>query len=387
MVRLGDVCTFYSGTGFPNIYQGKADGKYPFYKVGDISRNVLSGNRELKICENYIDDDTVTKIKGTLLPPQTVVFAKIEEALRLNRRAITSRDCLVDNNAMGIKSDDSIIDSLYFYYFMCNVDLQNYCESTTVPSVRKTRIAEIEIPLPPLDEQRRIAAVLDKVSDLIAKRREQLDKLDELVKARFVEMFGDPVSNPYNWEKVSLSELADIRIGPFGSLLHKEDYIEGGHPLVNPSHIIDRKIVIDEKLTVSHQKYVELEAYHLKAGDVVMGRRGEMGRCAVVSQEDLLCGTGSLLIRPKGKVTADYIQKIISFPSFKKMIEDMAVGQTMPNLNVPIVSAFQIIKPPVQVQENYYTFVTQVDKSKLTIRQSLDKLEVLKKALMQQYFG
>ena len=360
MVRLGDVCTFYSGTGFPNIYQGKADGKYPFYKVGDISRNVLSGNRELKICENYIDDDTVTKIKGTLLPPQTVVFAKIGEALRLNRRAITSRDCLVDNNAMGIKSDDSIIDSLYFYYFMCNVDLQNYCESTTVPSVRKTRIAEIEIPLPPLDE---------------------------LVKARFVEMFGDPVSNPYNWEKVSLSELADIRIGPFGSLLHKEDYIEGGHPLVNPSHIIDGKIVIDEKLTVSHQKYVELEAYHLKAGDVVMGRRGEMGRCAVVSQEDLLCGTGSLLIRPKGKVTADYIQKIISFPSFKKMIEDMAVGQTMPNLNVPIVSAFQIIKPPVQVQENYYTFVTQVDKSKLTIRQSLDKLEVLKKALMQQYFG
>ena len=229
--------------------------------------------------------------------------------------------------------------------------------------------------------------MLDKVSDLIAKRREQLDKLDELMKARFVEMFGDPVSNPYNWEKVPLSELADIRIGPFGSLLHKEDYIEGGHPLVNPSHIIDEKIVIDEKLTVSRQKYIELEAYHLKAGDVVMGRRGEMGRCAVVSQEGLLCGTGSLSIRPKGKVTADYIQKIISFPSFKKMIEDMAVGQTMPNLNVPIVSAFQVIKPPMHVQENYYIFVTQIDKSKLTIQQSLDKLEVLKQALMQQYFG
>ena len=133
MVRLGDVCTFYSGTGFPNIYQGKADGKYPFYKVGDISRNVLSGNRELKICENYIDDDTVTKIKGTLLPPQTVVFAKIGEALRLNRRAITSRDCLVDNNAMGIKSDDSIIDSLYFYYFMCNCGNRN-----TSPAVGRT---------------------------------------------------------------------------------------------------------------------------------------------------------------------------------------------------------------------------------------------------------
>ena len=288
---------------------------------------------------------------------------------------------------------NSKMDSNYLKWYFSSPTFRNLLVSQvagiggSLTRAQPKHVAKYPVPIVDICEQRRIAAVLNKVSGLIAKRREQLDKLDELVKARFVEMFGDPVSNPYNWEKVSLSELADIRIGPFGSLLHKEDYIEGGHPLVNPSHIIDGKIVIDEKLTVSHQKYVELEAYHLKAGDVVMGRRGEMGRCAVVSQEDLLCGTGSLLIRPKGKVTADYIQKIISFPSFKKMIEDMAVGQTMPNLNVPIVSAFQIIKPPVQVQENYYTFVTQVDKSKLTIRQSLDKLEVLKKALMQQYFG
>ena len=288
---------------------------------------------------------------------------------------------------------NSKMDSNYLKWYFSSPTFRNLLVSQvagiggSLTRAQPKQVAKYPVPIVDICEQRRIAAVLNKVSGLIAKRREQLDKLDELVKARFVEMFGDPVSNPYNWEKVSLSELADIRIGPFGSLLHKEDYIEGGHPLVNPSHIIDGKIVIDEKLTVSHQKYVELEAYHLKAGDVVMGRRGEMGRWAVVSQEDLLCGTGSLLIRPKGKVTADYIQKIISFPSFKKMIEDMAVGQTMPNLNVPIVSAFQIIKPPVQVQENYYTFVTQVDKSKLTIRQSLDKLEVLKKALMQQYFG
>lgn len=288
---------------------------------------------------------------------------------------------------------NSKMDSNYLKWYFSSPTFRNLLVSQvagiggSLTRAQPKQVAKYPVPIVDICEQRRIAAVLNKVSGLIAKRREQLDKLDELVKARFVEMFGDPVSNPYNWEKVFLSELADIRIGPFGSLLHKEDYIEGGHPLVNPSHIIDGKIVIDEKLTVSHQKYVELEAYHLKAGDVVMGRRGEMGRCAVVSQEDLLCGTGSLLIRPKGKVTADYIQKIISFPSFKKMIEDMAVGQTMPNLNVPIVSAFQIIKPPVQVQENYYTFVTQVDKSKLTIRQSLDKLEVLKKALMQQYFG
>ena len=223
---------------------------------------------------------------------------------------------------------NSKMDSNYLKWYFSSPTFRNLLVSQvagiggSLTRAQPKQVAKYPVPIVDICEQRRIAAVLNKVSGLIAKRREQLDKLDELVKARFVEMFGDPVSNPYNWEKVSLSELADIRIGPFGSLLHKEDYIEGGHPLVNPSHIIDGKIVIDEKLTVSHQKYVELEAYHLKAGDVVMGRRGEMGRCAVVSQEDLLCGTGSLLIRPKGKVTADYIQKIISFPSFKKMIED-----------------------------------------------------------------
>lgn len=387
MARLGDVATFFSGTGFPNAFQGQKIGKYPFYKVGDISKNVFLGNRKLMVCDNYVDESIVEKINGKLIPPETIVFAKIGEALKLNRRAITQCHCLIDNNAMGVQVNNSILDTMYFYYFMCNIDLQNYCESTTVPSVRKTRIQEIEIDIPPLDEQRKIAAVLDKVSDLIVKRRQQLDKLDLLIKSKFVEMFGDPVSNPKGWEKVSLSDLADIRIGPFGSLLHKEDYIIGGCPLVNPSHIVNGEIIIDEKLTISEEKYAEMEAYQLKIGDVVMGRRGEMGRCAVVQQSGLLCGTGSLLIRAKGNIKADYIQKIISFPSFKKTIEDMAVGQTMPNLNVPIVSNFQIIKPPLKIQTDYYAFVQQTEKMITTIKRSLEKIETLKKALMQEYFG
>lgn len=389
MAKLGDV--------FPLVRNGasirQTDGAtgIPITRIETISNREIDRNKF-----GYANIIDGSKYKNYILQDGDILMSHINSEKHLGKVALYRKQgneqIIHGMNLLMLRANSSVLFPPYATYFFETPAFLMQIQKITKKSVNQasftvTALKEIEIPLPPLDEQRRIAAVLNKVSGLIAKRREQLDKLDELVKARFVEMFGDPVSNPYNWEKVSLSELADIRIGPFGSLLHKEDYIEGGHPLVNPSHIIDGKIVIDEKLTVSHQKYVELEAYHLKAGDVVMGRRGEMGRCAVVSQEDLLCGTGSLLIRPKGKVTADYIQKIISFPSFKKMIEDMAVGQTMPNLNVPIVSAFQIIKPPVQVQENYYTFVTQVDKSKLTIRQSLDKLEVLKKALMQQYFG
>ena len=216
--------------------------------------------------------------------------------------------------------------------------------------VPKAYLEKYELQIPTLSEQLYQVKSLDRVKAVIELRKRELQSLDDLIKARFVELFGDPVSNPKGWEKKALSEEAEIKIGPFGSLLHKEDYITGGHALVNPSHIVDGKIAPDDKLTISDEKYDELSAYHLRTGDVVMGRRGEMGRCAVVEQPGLLCGTGSLLIRTNGDLSADYIQKIISFPSFKRTIEEMAVGQTMPNLNVPIVSAFQIIKPPKSVQ-------------------------------------
>lgn len=293
----------------------------------------------------------------------------------------------VNGNAMALDNLTPDVNILYLYYYLQNRGFKDVITGSAQPQIVRQSLEKVQIYYPDLQIQTAIVSLLDKVSDLIYLRKQQLAKLDELVKSRFVEMFGDPVTNPHGFEKVTLSDLAEIKIGPFGSLLHKEDYIEGGHALVNPSHIIDGKVSVDEKLTVSDDKFAELSAYHLQIGDVVMGRRGEMGRCAVVSYDGLLCGTGSLLIRTKGEVTADYIQKIISFPSFKKTIEDMAVGQTMPNLNVPIVSGFQIIKPPMEVQSAYYKFVEQLDKSKLAVQQSLDKLELLKKALMQKYFG
>lgn len=265
--------------------------------------------------------------------------------------------------------------------------IENRAKGVAQKGIYLKEVSDIDIYIPDISNQEIIINKLDKVNTIIKLRQEELLALDNLIKARFVEMFGDPVSNPYGYDKIALSDLADIKIGPFGSLLHKEDYIDGGHPLLNPSHIVDGKVSPDDKLTISDEKYEELSAYQLKTGDVVMGRRGEMGRCAVVPEDGFLCGTGSMLIRTKGEVTADYIQKIISFPSFKKTIEDMAVGQTMPNLNVPIVSGFQIIKPPMEVQDRYYAFAEQVNKSKVKVQKALDETRKLFDSLMQQYFG
>lgn len=253
-------------------------------------------------------------------------------------------------------------------------------------SVDFKKMLEYEIPVYSESDTQTILFNLSKIEEVILNLDSQLEKMDLLVKSRFIEMFGDPVENEKKLEVVPLSELAEIKIGPFGSLLHKEDYVEGGHPLVNPTHIVDGKVVIDEQLTVSETKYEELKAYWLKKDDVVMGRRGEMGRCAVVTENGLLCGTGSLYIRSYGEVSADYIQKTISHPSFKMRIEDMAVGQTMQNLNVPIVSGFQIPKPTKEQQAKYYKIVDQIDKSKLAVQEMKNKMKILKASVMQEYF-
>ena len=338
------------------------NGKYPIYGSGGIM-----GYADDYICEA---DTVIIGRKGSINNP---IF--VEEPF-----------WNVDT-AFGLVAKQGVLLSRYLYYFCRNYDFERLNKAVTIPSLTKSDLLKIEIALPALRIQEEIVNRLLKIEAVIQLRQKQLQKLDELVKARFVELFGDPVINPCGFEKVPLSKLAEIKIGPFGSLLHKEDYIQAGHALVNPSHIIDGKISIDNKLTVSEEKFNELRAYHLRIGDVVMGRRGEMGRCAVVTENGLLCGTGSLLIRTNGEVTADYIQKIISFPSFKKTIEEMAVGQTMPNLNVPIVSKFQIIKPPFEVQKAYYDFVSQIDKSKAVIQKALDEAQLLFDGLMQKYFG
>ena len=163
-VRVDDVCNVYAGTGFPRKYQGQKDGRYPFYKVGDISRNVQNGFHRLKMCDNYVEEGIVTKIRGKVLPVDCVVFAKIGEALKLNRRAITTIPCLVDNNAIGVgPKKPHVLNPLYLYYFFLTVKLEDYSRATTVPSVRKTDIEAITIPLPPIPEQRKIVAKIEQL--------------------------------------------------------------------------------------------------------------------------------------------------------------------------------------------------------------------------------
>lgn len=251
------------------------------------------------------------------------------------------------------------------------------------PRVKWEHLKNYEFELPEMEHQRALVDLLWAMTRTKKAYQELVKKTDELVKSQFIALFGDPFRNEKGWNLIPLSDVADIRIGPFGSLLHKEDYIQNGHALVNPSHIVEGVICPDPNLTVSDEKYQELSAYHLKIGDIVLGRRGEMGRCAVVTAEGMLCGTGSMIIRPNAKMKPYFLNNILSSPSYKQVIESKAVGVTMMNINVPIVSSLTLPELPVGLQEEFICFIQQSDKSKFELAQAISRIDDMIKALMQ----
>ena len=271
------------------------NGTIPWVKSGELK------NRYITEVEEYITDLAVEKSSAKLVSIGSLLIAMY--GATVGEVSQLTYDATTNQAICNIQPDENVCDVNYLYRFL--EASKPYLLSRRVgggqPNISQGVIKDLEVPLPPLSEQRRIAAILDQADELRQKRQQAIEKLDHLLQATFIDMFGDPVSNPKGFEVKKLSEQVDlIQIGPFGTQLHQEDYIENGIPLINPSHIKNGKIIPNHKLTVSQSKYEELTQYHLRLNDVLLGRRGEMGRCAVVTENEVgwLCGTGSLFLRP-----------------------------------------------------------------------------------------
>lgn len=361
-------------------------------KADDIDTSTYIGLEHLDPgCLHVSRWGSAVPIKGDkiVMHEGDVLFGKRNAYLR--RAAIAPHDGAFSAHGMIFRPREAVVDKDFFPLFIAS----DYFFDTAIrisvgslsPTVNWSDLKNQEFELPDLDTQRKLAKVLWSLNDTKEAYKKLIAATDELVKSQFMEMFGDPVTNEKGWPIVRLDSVADIRIGPFGSLLHKEDYIEGGHALVNPSHIIDGKIVPDQELTVSDEKYNLLSTYQLEKGDVVLGRRGEMGRCAVVTVSGMLCGTGSMIIRPNGKIRPYFLQRMLASPSFRKVIENKAVGVTMMNINVPIVSSLMLSLLPASLQDEYIAFVQQSDKSKFELEQALAELNATYKRIIAENLG
>ena len=283
------------------------------------------------------------------------------------------------------------IDRDYLAHFLLTPSAVKWSASRTsganLPRLSPKILQTLMIPLPPLSEQRRIAAILDHAVELRSKRRRAAGLIDELDESTFSEY----ILNGTERITTTLGDVADIQTGPFGSLLHREDYVPGGIPLINPMHIAGGQIRVDPNYAISEEKYAELRSFALYPGDVVLGRRGEMGRAAEVLSEHgrLICGTGSMILRPKlQSITGAVLAQILATTTIRESLERRAQGVTMLNLNQSIVAETSIDLPPISVQMASGAIRNTLEKAKGLQVAHLTRLdELLKSAQLQAFSG
>ena len=241
-------------------------------------------------------------------------------------------------------------------------------------TLNKATLSNIEIDVPPLDEQRRIAAILDKVTDLINKRRAQLDKLNLLVKSRFVEMFGDIADE----EKVTMAEICTIITD---GTHQPPKFVSVGIPFLFVSNIVTNEICYDAEKFISEDTYRELiKRTPIEIGDILLSTVGSYGHPAVVKTDKPFCFQRHIAyLKPNvNMVDSEYLHSAILSADVQKQIDERVKGIAQKTLSLSEIRKIKLQLPPIKHQRQFFFFVEQINKSKLKLQQSLDNLETLK---------
>ena len=361
--KLKDVCR----KGSSNIQQNKIvgiDGEYPVYGASGYVQNVDFYHQEHPYIGIVKDGSGVGRVNK--YPAKSSLLGTMQYIL--------------PNEGMSLG---------YLVYCLQSLKLSKFAAGAAIPHIYFRDYGECLSPVPPLEVQERIVGELDKVREIIEKKKEQVKGLDSLAQSIFYDMFGDPVENEKGWEVKKTKDFGEVKIGPFGSLLHKSDYISGGIPLVNPIHMRDGKIFVDNNFTISESKAKELSSYLMQEGDFVFARRGEIGRCAIVRNCDngCLCGTGSLFVRFSQMMDRLFLRYVVNSKSFVAELVDKAKGATMLNINCGIVEELRIPNPPLSLQQAFAEKVEGIERQKELITASIKEVETLFDARMEYWFG
>lgn len=383
MARLGDVCTIVSGTtpksSCPEYWDGDINWVTPA-ELDDESDVIYESQR--KITKQAVIDSSLKPFPaGTVLLSSRAPIGKV---------AIAGTDMYCNQGFKNLICSDAIYNRYLYHFLKSKTEyLNSLGRGATFKEISKGIVEEIEIPLPPPEEQRRIAALLDKVSDLIAKRRAQLDKLDLLVKARFVEMFGDPVTNPYGYPVHQLSDYIEFLTS--GSRGWAQYFSDEGEYFITIKNVKNCRITLDDVQYIKPPDNAEAKRTKVQEGDLLISITADLGRTGVVTKE--IADHGAYInqhltcIRLNQKAVLPlYVAYYMESDAGKGQFRAKNQSAVKAGLNFNSINTLHLMVPPKDQQGSFIDFVERTDKSKFTIQQSLDKLETLKKALMQQYF-
>lgn len=365
-----------SGTTPPTGQEEYFGGLTPWVTTSELRENIITAT-EKTLSELALNEFSSLKI----YPPDTVLFAMY--GATIGRLGILGVPACV-NQAVFAMSQPTFFDPRFvFYVLQASRDyLLSLASGGGQPNLNAAKIKDHQIPCPPLPEQRAIAAYLDRETarlDALTAALERLlgllvEKRQALI-ARAVTRGLNPAAPlrasgvawlgeiPAHWEVTRLKTVCEsLQTGPFGTQLHAEDYVEDGTPVINPAHLIDNKIVPDPKVSVNDWMAEYLAAHKLEIGDIVFARRGEVGRCGLVTEKEAgwLCGTGSLRARPhKETIHSEYLIWLITNSFASTWLSLMAVGTTMKNLNTEIIGELTIPLPPLAEQNQIANFIHQ----------------------------
>ena len=320
------------------------------------------------------------------LPTGTVILSS---RAPIGKTAIAGCKMCCNQGFKNLICSDAIYNEYLYFFLKSKTDyLNSLGRGATFKEISKSIVENIEIPLPEVNQQKEIAEKFKKLEQLISLRKQQLAKLDELVKARFVEMFGD--EQAFNKEPLS-QNVEEMFIGPFGSSLKNENFVskENGYCMVYEQKHAIRKTMDVETRYIDKPKYEELKRFSIHGGDIIVSCRGTIGETYIVPLNAPLgiMHPSIMKIRVKDSI---YNRVFFDFLLQEKLKQHEAQANGSGVKMAVTASALgkeEFIVPSIPFQNQFAAFVERVDQQKQTVQQSLEKLELMKKALMQEYFG
>ncbi|MDH4342916.1 MAG: restriction endonuclease subunit S [Nitrospira sp.] len=291
--------------------------------------------------------------------------------------------------------DFRFLHKFLYWTYLSGVTEGMQSHSTGIRNLDGDAYKAIKISIPPRLEQQRIVGILDEAFDGLATAKANAEKNLQNARALFESHLQSVFTQRgQGWVETTLSKATGgIFTGPFGSLLHKSDYVEDGIPLVNPAHITEAGFEPDPRKSVSETTARRLSNYILRAGDIVIGRRGEMGRCALVTdaEDGWLCGTGSFFIKPSSRCDTRYLVRFLRSEGCKRRLENIAGGAVMPNLSNTDLGNLHFDLPPLDRQKSIVQEIDdlheEAQRLKSIYQQKLAALDELKKSLLHQAFS
>ena len=386
MAKLGEVCIQITD-GSHNPPSGVEQSEYLMLSSKNIDDDfiTLDSPRFLSHSDYIAENKRTTVSEGDLL--MTIVGT-------IGRVAIVPEElkgiCLQRSVAV-IKPKREVVNNRYLMYQLQNMRpfLEKEARGVAQKGIYLKQVSQLDIKLPELEHQMQIVKVLDKASKLIFLRRQQLAKLDELVKARFVEMFGEPSSNPMGWLQTTVgAECYYIKDGPHKSLT--DVGMENGYPFISVRNIVNGYIDFSTAKYISEADYKDaIKKCCPEKGDILYSKGGTTGIAKLVDIDIKFANWVHLAVLKfnHNEFNGSFFEKMLNCDYCYKQSQMLTKGIANRDLVLSAMAQIKIYKPPILLQNQFATFVERVDQQKQTVQQSLEKLELMKKALMQEYFG